>query len=117
MIIEFICYIGSLLLFMFLMTWFVNWSTHLSMNKDEYCDYGWGNFKQFILQFNTYNKWQYNKYYNSFFGIDNERNSYEIHADIIKFNNMCMNLYPWSYLRFCLWLHHQSKIYKQKIKW
>jgi hypothetical protein len=102
----------------FIIVWIIGWSVHITMNNStSYDAIGWGNFHQFVSQFNKYNKWKYDSQFNSFFGEGQEWDSYKIHADIIKFNNCCMNLYPIDYLRYHIWLHNQKKKYCPMIKW
>lgn len=102
--------------------WLADWSVHISMNKYEGCPVIWGTYKKFLKEFNNFDKWKTKRIWrNSFFGTTGIYNGYigydyKIHANIFKFNHVCMNLYPLSYLRAKLFLRKKWKADINKIK-
>lgn len=85
---------------------YVPWGIHIEMVKENCKKWKWGSFKDFMKEFNKI-EWKRDNYYPcSFFGPQNSFFSHQsqIHASIIKFNDMGMILYPWSFLRFQFFL-------------
>lgn len=101
------------------------WFIHVNMAKTQNCSYGYTSFKTFLKEFNKYNKWK--KDYTcgkiSFRGENPDYmkpNAYYIYSSIIKFNGVCMILYPISYIKFLLWCKNEEKefhIKPKKIQW
>ena len=96
------------------------------MNIDQNKPYDWCSFKTFKKEFNKYinnPKLYIQKFgdYSIFLDEDNRYNILYLHASIIKFNDKCMILYPFSWLRYCIWKINftksripKNKSYRQK---
>lgn len=90
---------------------FIDYDTHIEMNKKEHLPYDFVIFDRFIEEFNKYKDnvdLEYNKLYNSWF-LERPKRIVYIHAGIIIFNNKCMILYPISFLRFKLWEYKNKR--------
>lgn len=98
-----------------------DWNIHISQNKHQRKPYGWGNYKQFVREFEKYDGWVADSHWRKSFFPEKYSNyeKYYIHADIIIFDGKCMNLYPLSYYRVQMYLKKKwiemSGI--KKIKW
>jgi len=91
-------------LIFFLFIWFPNWSSHIMMVKKTTNRHIVGSFKTFLNEFNKYDKWtRDDKWKYSYFGVDENWESYRIHANIIAFGGTGLILYPHSYIRFRIW--------------
>ncbi len=94
--------------------WMIDWSVHISMNKDESKPYDWCTFKTFKKEFDKYinNPKLYIKKYGDYSifldGTGLNRIVY-LHASIIRFNDKCMILYPYSWLRYLVWKRNFTK--------
>lgn len=120
---------GVTLVSLFVLSIFcADWASHISMNKDRNKPYGWGNYNQFVEEFNKYKNWTIQTpFSNSFFGeiitsaYRTKDTRYYIHAGIVIFDDKCMNLYPLSYFRAKRFLkkEYEKKLYsnRTKIKW
>lgn len=112
-----------------LIIFIINYSVHISMIKNEHINYDYADFKTFINEFNKSLEGEC-KIYNSGFRdsifvdrykydtthvinekeelipckkvLDKHQTAY-LHADIIKFVDKGMILYPLSYIRYRLW--------------
>jgi hypothetical protein len=81
----------------------VPWMTHIEM-VHKYTDKNAnGNFEQFLREFNSRSWERKDRWRQSYFGIEAEYYTNEIHADVIKFDEVGMILDPISYFRFKIW--------------
>lgn len=86
-----------------------NWTVHISMNKGQGKPYDWCTFKTFIKEFDKYknNPKLYTQHLRDetsiFLDGENSESIVYLHADIIRFNEKCMILYPHSWLQYCIW--------------
>ena len=106
----------ALILFVGLLIMYV---THISMVIDEKKPYDYVSFKTFLRVFNEYNQ-KYRLIYSDFGSIVNSGSQtiVYIHADIIRFENKCMILYPLSYVIFKVWKYNKCKTHnRQKGLW
>ena len=103
----------------------ISWTIHVSMIKDERSPYDWCTFKTFIKEFNKYKDHPQLEIDSRFWSINGASIFlYEgvcehivfLHADIIKFNENCMLLYPWSWARYCFWKRDFTKVIKEKYR-
>lgn len=100
--------LGVIFLIMIVIAFIVSYLAHISMVKDNAYPYAHGSFKDFKRAFNLVLDWKReSRYPFSFFKYlkGSCTATSEIHASIIKFNDVGMILYPWSWLRFCLFLY------------
>lgn len=87
----------------------VDWSVHISMNKGTNNPYDWCTFKTFVKEFDKYKNHPELKvaYGDSIFLRKNIIDDIVyLHASIICFEGKCMILYPFSYLRYCIWKYN-----------
>ncbi len=97
-----------------LIVWMVDWSVHISMNKDETKPYDWCTFKTFKKEFDKHinnpklyiEKWS--DYSIFVYGTGLSRIVY-LHANIIQFDDKRMILYPCSWLRYRIWKRNFAK--------
>ena len=101
----------------FIILFIVSWTTHIEMNKQQGVPYDWCTFKRFIKEFNKYKdhpelkagEWGRS----SIFLCEKFDNGYKdtvyLHANIVQFDGKCMILYPYSYLRYCIWKRNFNK--------
>jgi len=109
-----VLFIVLLVLFILMVLFIADYSSHIYMIKGENLQYDWCNFKTFLSEFNLrFNKEfaECNSPRGSIFvrlwDSQNEKLIYKIylHAGIIRFDDdKCMILYPWSYFKYCKWL-------------
>ena len=93
------------------------WLVHLSMIMDDNSEWGWGNFTQFLREFNKVDWERDERNKKSFFGKNNHSGNY-IHASIIKFSGKCMALDYFSYLIFECFLFLNAVNFKnKKVNW
>ena len=87
----------------------VSYSVHRSQVLDEGVGWGYGNFEDFIREFNK-RQWEKDgTYKKSFFGVGDRHGLDHIHASIIKFDGKGMILDPISYLFFKIWEHQNRR--------
>lgn len=103
-------------------TFMAYWSTHIYMNKGENLPYDWCGFKTFIKEFNKYKNHPELKINNTSILLYDKREYKSIvylHADIIKFDDRCMILYPLSYMLYHIWKYNviKTKGNRQKGLW
>ena len=108
--------LAVILFAVFTIFWFVNWSVHIDMNKEQGLPYDYVTFGTFMREFEKYKddfRLRIDSSYNSIF-LDKSFMNYilYLHADIAKINNKCMIFYPVSYLRYKIWIrkftaHHE----------
>lgn len=99
-----------------LIVFFIDWVTHIHMVKGEYRPYDWCTFKTFMKEFDKYKNHRglYTEKYGdmSIFVEDGWKLIVYLHANIIKFNDKCMILYPHSWLRYRIWKRNFTKVDK-----
>ena len=95
--------------------------THIQMNRDQNLQYDYVNFKTFINVFNEYmDRYKDNSNVNIKYGYHGSpavfmRMKYNcnyfiyLHASIVKFENKCMIFYPWSWIKYCIWIRKFTK--------
>ena len=91
------------------------------MNRDQNLQYDYVNFKTFINVFNEYmDRYKDNSNVNIKYGYYESpavfmRMKYNcnyfiyLHASIVKFENKCMIFYPWSWIKYCIWIRKFTK--------
>jgi hypothetical protein len=101
-----------------LIIFWADWTTHRNMTIEYSDSWGYGTFKQFKMAFDILD-WERDKGQpESYFGKGSDSYENKIHASIIKFSGKGMVLYPWSYIKFSLWLKKNSlKKDKKKVNW
>ena len=101
---------------------FIDYATHVDMNKREHCPYDFVRFSTFIKEFNKYKEdpqleiWQ-NR---SIFLRKDYQDVVYLHASIVKFNNKCMIFYPIGWALYCNWKNQfikQKSTYRCKGLW
>ena len=105
--------------FVGLIAWMIDWSVHISMNKDQNKPYNWCSFKTFKKEFDKYKgnpKLYIRKFDDYSIFVHGTYSSYIVylHASIIQFNGKCMILYPCSWLRYCIWKRNFAKSHRQR---
>ncbi len=103
-----------------LVWWMIDWSVHISMNKNQKKPYNWCSFKTFKKEFDKHkdNPKLYIQQFSDFsIFVDGDGlgDDVYLHASIVMFNGKCMILYPWSWLRYCIWKRNFAKnFYRQR---
>lgn len=94
--------------------WMIDWSVHISMNKGENKPYDWCTFKTFKREFDKHKNnpklkiENFGDYSIFIYGSYLSRIVY-LHANIIRFDDRCMILYPCSWLRYRIWKRSFAK--------
>lgn len=106
----------------FLLAFISSWLTHIDMNKGENKPYDWCTFSTFKKEFDKYKdnpKLEKAAFTGeSIFLRENLHYIVYLHADIVKFDEKCMILYPHSYLAYHIWKHNfNKKSNRQKGLW
>ena len=114
MIKTYLIYVLSTIVVMGLIAWIIDWSVHISMIKDEDKPYDWCTFRTFKKEFDKYKnnpQLHIEKFsdYSIFVKGMNLNYIVYLHANIIKFNDKCMILYPFSWLRYRIWKRNFAK--------
>ena len=93
------------------------YSTHIYMNHKQNLPYDYVDFETFINVFNYYmDKYKDDPNIDIRYGFGGSpaifmrmKNNYDnyfiyLHADIVQFENKCMIFYPWSWIKYCIWM-------------
>ena len=105
----------------------VDWTVHISISKYQGKPYDWCTFKTFMREFDKYKNHPKLKKgcscdkHSIFLREKAFEHMVYLHASIIEFNGKCMILYPFSYIRYCIWKYnftkHNRKSNRQKGLW
>lgn len=98
----------------------IAWSSHVFMNTTEGSPYDWCTFERFIEEFNKYvnhpelqaGEWGGSSIFlreRVDYGYKGYKETVYLHAGIVKFDGKCMVLYPYSYLKYCIWKYIFNK--------
>lgn len=122
MIKTFLIFILSVIVIIGLAAWIIDWGVHIFMVKGEYKPYDWCDFKTFKKEFDKYKnnpQLHIEKFSDFSIFVKGMNLNYIVylHANIIKFNDKCMILYPFSWLRYRIWKRNfvKSEISKKHL--
>ena len=100
------------------------WALHLFLTRRDSSAWNFANFGTFMREFRKRQWERQDNYPSSFFSFSLDSNGYKkqdgsVHSGIIKFNDLGMVLYPWSYVRFIFWslANRQKKCKRDKNLW
>ena len=115
-----ILYVVLAIIFILMLCFWVSYSTHIDMNKQEKLPYDYVTLNTFIREFNKYkddpdlqkNEWN-NK---SIFLRKNDKDILYLHADIVRINEKCMIFYPIDWIKYCIWMRQFQKVDSNRVK-
>lgn len=110
----FLIFVSLFVAIAMLTAWMIDWSVHISMNKYENKPYDWCTFKTFKKEFDKHKnnpKLKIEKFgdYSIFIYGSCLNSILYLHANIIRFDDKCMILYPCSWLRYRIWKRSFAK--------
>lgn len=100
---------------------FISWSIHRSMTVDEGPQWGYGTYRQFLVQYDRQDWEDVSKWGNWSDSLFCHETGSKIHASIIKFNGKGMVLTPRAWLHFLIFVVPAIKRHNQgnriKVDW